>query len=329
MFFILRSLITEFFGCKEKIYFLKNIRKFNSLLIRAIYDAEFVFQKIKENRNIKFFYSVWLNDWALTLSVLKQKGIIKNFIVKCGGFDIYDERYPGNYLPFRYLIYKHAALISPNSKSGEVYLRSKNMFPSKIHCSYLGTHDHGINPFSNTNFNIVSCSRVIPLKRVELIIEILRHVKSNVKWVHFGDGPFLEQIRKDALGLPENIKVEFKGDMSNKQILDYYANNSVSLFITTSETEGLPISLQEAISFGIPVIGTDVGGISELVNEKTGFLIEKDFDPSAVSLLIENFIFGRSNSEEFRTGVRQYWKENFEDVKVYSEFCRQLDQYEN
>jgi glycosyltransferase involved in cell wall biosynthesis len=328
-FLILNSLFIEFLGCDRKLYFLKNIRKFNSQLIRAIYDANFIIKRMELSSRTKVFYSVWLNDWALALAVLKQKGEIKNFIIKCGGFDIYDERHEGNYLPFRYFIYKNASAIFPNSKSGEIYLKNKNMFSSKIQCSYLGTHDHGINPFSFNEITIVSCSSLIPLKRIHLIIEILKHIEFNLKWVHFGAGSLLNQISESALSLPKNIVTEFKGQVANQEILEYYSKNSVSLFITTSETEGLPISLQEAISFGIPVVGTNVGGIAEVVNEETGFLIDKDFSPSEVAELIKKFIFSTSNMEQYRKGVREFWERNFKDEIVYSEFCKKIDRYSN
>jgi glycosyltransferase involved in cell wall biosynthesis len=328
-FFILKSLFIEFWGCNKKIYFLKNIRRFNSQLIRAIYDADFVFKKMESISGTKIFCSVWLNDWALALAVMKQKGKIKNFVIKCGGYDIYDERHEGNYLPFRYFIYKNASAVFPNSISGEIYLKSKNMFPFKIKHSFLGTHDHGINPFLNSEMTIVSCSRLIPLKRVHLIIEILKHIDFGIKWVHFGGGPLLMDLKQAAKSLPKNIVTEFKGETPNHQVLQYYSNNSISLFITTSETEGLPISLQEAISFGIPVIGTNVGGISEVINTKTGLLINNEFDPKEVALLIKEFIFTLGNNPEFRVNLRQFWKDNFEANTVYSKFCKEIEQYAN
>ncbi|MGZ4061167.1 MAG: glycosyltransferase, partial [Bacteroidia bacterium] len=240
-FFIFKSLLIEFWGCNKKMYFLKNIRKFNSQFIRAIYDADFIFKRMGLSSKTKIFYSVWLNDWALALTVLKQKGKIKNFVIKCGGFDIYDERHDGNYLPFRYLIYKNASAIFPNSMAGEAYLKSKKIFSSKISCSFLATHDYGLNPFSSSEITIVSCSRLIPLKRVHLIIEILKYIKFDIKWVHFGGGSLLNEMKEKAKALPENVRTEFKGDVSNQQILQYYYRNSITLFITTSETEGLPI----------------------------------------------------------------------------------------
>ena len=84
------------------------------------------------------------------------------------------------------------------------------------------------------------------------------------------------------------------------------------------------MSIQEAISFGIPVIATNVGGIPEIVKQETGILIDKNFDIKKVAEQIEAFITSNKNKEEFRNGVRNFWKEKFDAEKVYTEFYKVL-----
>jgi len=48
--------------------------------------------------------------------------------------------------------------------------------------------------------------------------------------------------------------------LPHNDVLNYYASNPVDVFINTSSSEGLPVSIMEAMSFGIPVIATNVGG---------------------------------------------------------------------
>lgn len=62
------------------------------------------------------------------------------------------------------------------------------------------------------------------------------------------------------------------GNVKNSEIMAYYANESVDCFITTSESEGAPVSIMEAMSFGIPIIGTDVGDVGFMV-EGNGILL--------------------------------------------------------
>ena len=67
------------------------------------------------------------------------------------------------------------------------------------------------------------------------------------------------------------------GHYPNEELLRYYGSNHVDLFINTSSTEGVPVSIMEAQSFGIPVIATDTGGVKEVVTEGTGSLLPVDF----------------------------------------------------
>jgi len=325
-----KILIIQFFFIelrytKSKLYYLKNFRKWLSLLKQAASKAQYI-----ESNNLLLknavCYSFWMNDWALMLSFLKRKKVISSFVFRCGGFDIWDERHEGGYLPFRGLIYRYASKIFPNSKTAETYIKEKTVFPDKVKNKYFGTSDFGFGEFdSGSEFTILSISNVIPLKRVELIIEILKNVKFRVRWVHFGDGSKMGEIKKMAKEHLSIHQVEFKGRVPDYvDVLNYYKNNSINLFITTSESEGLPVTIQEALSFGVPIIGTNVGGISEVVNSRTGVLIEKDFDVYAVAKIINDWKRSKFNTLEKRLDIRAFWQENFESKMVYNKFSSEL-----
>lgn len=205
-------------------------------------------------------------------------------------------------------------------------LKKKKIFPDKVVAKYWGTTDNGEGKFDEkTTFTLVSCSSIIPLKRVHLIVEILKNIKFEMHWIHFGDGECADKIKNIAKELlPINVKYSFKGGVSNQEVISFYKTNTVNLFITTSETEGLPVSIQEAISFGIPIVATNVGGVSEIVNEKTGFLITKNFEVKEVAKLISQFRISSKNSKIFRENVRNFWKENFNAEKVYANFSETI-----
>lgn len=50
--------------------------------------------------------------------------------------------------------------------------------------------------------------------------------------------------------------------LGNQLVYDFYRNNDVDVFVNLSESEGIPVSIIETISFGVPVVATDVGGNS-------------------------------------------------------------------
>jgi len=321
---IFRFFTSELFLTHKKRYYLKNYRRWLSYLKIAA-------KKSNELQNIENLfdnavnYSYWMNDWALVLVFLKRKKVINNFVFRCGGFDIWDERHEGGYLPFRGLIYKYANSVYPNTKLGEEYIKSLNLYSKKVKCKYLGTTDYSLGKFEeNKDLVLLSVSNVIPLKRLHLIVEILKKVNTKVKWVHFGAGEELNELKNKVKNLSNKHEIIFKGQVSNKELLDYYTKNTVHLLINVSSSEGLPVSIQEAISFGVPIMATNVGGVSEIVNEKTGLLLEKDFVVNEAVKFIDNLSSSKFNTLEQRKKIRQYWKNNFEAEKVYKDFVEDL-----
>ena len=60
--------------------------------------------------------------------------------------------------------------------------------------------------------------------------------------------------------------------------MNYYNTYEIDLFVNLSTIEGVPVSIMEAQSSGIPVLATDVGSSKEIVDDDNGFLIPKDFE---------------------------------------------------
>lgn len=148
------------------------------------------------------------------------------------------------------------------------------------------------------------------------------NVDIKINWIHFGDGEGKKELIEKIKTLPSNIKVELKGQVSQIELFRFYKEQRIDYFINVSESEGLPYTIIEAISFGIPVIATDAGGTSEIVNEKTGILLELDCNPTSISAILNNSIESSLRSVEFRKGVRNFWMENFSASKVYPNFIQ-------
>ena len=88
----------------------------------------------------------------------------------------------------------------------------------------------------------------------------------------------------------QGLKVILHGYVSNQSLINFYQNQHVDLFVNVSSSEGLPVSIMEALSFGIPVIATDVGGTSELVSDKVGELISSTFTSDSLGQNIEKLL---------------------------------------
>lgn len=280
-------------------------------------------------------YSYWLSTIGMCAlrikSIIESLGITVRAVSRCHGFDIYSERNDINYLPFFEKQLQNFDFIYPCSKDGEDYI--KNRYPEyrdKVIAKFLGVTDKfgGVLPKKEDTFNIVSCSNVIPLKRVDKITKALTKITDKkISWTHFGDGELFDTVKSEAENiLPENISVSFMGRVPNTQIYDYYNNHNVNIFINVSSSEGLPVSIMEAVSFGIPVIATDVGGTSEIVEDgKNGYLIKKDFEVLTLTDLICKFI-NMPNDEysEFSNNARDVYLDKFSAKKNYKYFSKEL-----
>ena len=75
----------------------------------------------------------------------------------------------------------------------------------------------------------------------------------------------------------KKLKIKLAGKISNSQLLEIYKNIPFDIFINVSENEGVPVSIMEAMSFGMIIIATAVGGTSEIVhNGKNGYLLPQN-----------------------------------------------------
>ena len=271
-------------------------------------------------------YSYWFEDWATILSILKTKKIINSFISRAHGFDLYEERSKIMTITFRELQLQQLDKLFLISKHGKDYITKKHIkYSEKFEVSYLGTNDNGSSKFNPVeDINILTVSNVALVKRINLLIDALQKVNTKINWTHFGDGILYEEILDKANELPSNITVNFKGRLSNVDMLLNIKNNHFDLFVNVSESEGLPVSIMEAVSFGIPVFATDAGGTREIVNNKTGKLYPNNIDVKELALDIEKFKSSKYSTEDFRMGVREFWKDNFDASKNYKKFINKL-----
>ena len=120
-------------------------------------------------------------------------------------------------------------------------------------------------------FLFVCVGSLLPGKRVDRLIRIVAGLPRGLDCflIVVGDGPerqTLEQTAAEAAG-----RVVFLGHLANNCVAEVVA--ACDAFVMASESEGLPTSVQEAMSCGLPVVAMDVGGLHEIVIDgEVGFL---------------------------------------------------------
>lgn len=275
-------------------------------------------------------YSYWTNASALAISLLpEQANLTFKRVSRAHGGDLYAYRKENNYQPFQKATIRRLDAVFPVSLHGEQYLKSMTNHEHIFH-AYLGTVQPSTYPTQkkSSSFVIVSCSSLIPLKRVHLIIEALSLLDDTIHWVHMGDGPLrktLETLASQKLSNRTNIRYKFEGHVSNADLMKFYSNTVVDAFINTSEYEGIPVSMMEAQSFGIPVIGTNVGAVNELVTLHTGFLLPGDATPTQIAESIKHLIqLQEQEINQLRKTSLQHWTSHFNAENNFSTFASRL-----
>jgi glycosyltransferase involved in cell wall biosynthesis len=325
LFFILRSFkqipkkiqqLITFIGLGKTVY-----NSVTNILIKRFNDPS----------NFKFvFYSYWLTESAFAAVLLAKRFPDSIAVSRCHGYDLYEYRQRSNYLPMRRFLLNFLTGVYSISLDGYQYL--KNRYPGynqKLNVAYLGTLEKGKGIYSSIKspLKLVSCSAVVPLKRLNKIIESLKYLTEfDVHWTHLGDGPDLEEIKRLSASLPKNITTKFLGRLSPDKIYEFYIENECHLFLNVSEFEGIPVSIMEATSFGIPVIATDVGGtIESVVNGTSGYLINKNFEPSELASIIKS-VFNLDNVKygDLRVQSRKIWESKFSAESNFSSFFKEL-----
>lgn len=181
------------------------------------------------------------------------------------------------------LIVKKKRFLGLLKKSYKIAARGNNSIKS---LKNLGVQDKKLfvlqNTFelpknSNGNFekkwDIVFVGYIRKQKRIDLTVEVIEKLRENfpgISCVIVGDGPEYANIRNliSSKGLSDTILM-----VGYQKNIEEYLNRS-GIFLLTSESEGLPMALIEALSYGLPVVTSDINDISDLIIEgKNGFLI--------------------------------------------------------
>lgn len=319
---------------------------------------------VLEGCRTAYFY--WGDKSALAIPFLKRKMGAKApvFAVRFHGSDIYEEA--KGYLPFREMLYGAIDHAVPVSQNGREYIetRYKNQ-PGNIAVHRLGSFWHSDacpnlgapvpdregEPDSTGAYNIISCSNVIELKRVHLLAAAMLHLERNrelaetlrkkgvshICWTHIGDGTLLEPIKEMVVqnGVPEGeegivpVAFNFKGAMPHEKVMEHYQTHYTDLFINVSRSEGIPVSIMEALSYGTPVLATDVGAVRELIPEGSicGKLLKKEITAEELAGEIAGWIFRSLEMPEFELALaaRKEWEENWNGRKNYAGFAAWLE----
>jgi glycosyltransferase involved in cell wall biosynthesis len=114
--------------------------------------------------------------------------------------------------------------------------------------------------------------------------------------------------------------------MLKSEVISFFTNHYVDLLINVSSSEGLPVSMMEAMSARIPVMGTRVGGVNEIVKDGyNGFLLPPDPDAGFIANSLRKFyLLPEAEKEKFRLHAFNTWEEKFNAAINYPSFTNEI-----
>lgn len=286
---------------------------------------------IREKLSNSIIYTYWFNDVVYALLKLREKGMIQNAVIisRAHRYDLYEGRTDSfHFWPYRQYCVNNIDKLFVISRDGKNFIEERYGAGSNVEISRLGVSNAGVlTKASEDELKIVSAAWISERKRIDLVFKCIKEFASKnehlkVTWIHFGDGPLMEKITTliKSAGKTNNLEVELKGKVPNSEIIEFYKNEAVDLFINLSSSEGVPVSIMEAQSFGIPVLATDVGATSEIVNNNVGYLVKSDPEITEVVEGLESIVERKIP----RTEVQKNWAECFDAEKNYNEFAKIL-----
>jgi L-malate glycosyltransferase len=124
-------------------------------------------------------------------------------------------------------------------------------------------------------YDLIMTARLDPIKRVDIFLKSIQHIVKKipeVKVVIVGGGELLDELKDLAIELDVDSNVYFVGHQDD---VEHWLCRS-KIFVLTSDTEGLALSLMEAMLCGLPAVVSKVGDLADLVKERiNGYLVPR------------------------------------------------------
>lgn len=243
----------------------------------------------------------------------------KPFIISAWGSDVFE---------FPKINFITKKILEFNLKSANIICSTSNIMAKEI--SKYTSKDIVITPFGvdtdkfkpnksymeKDNFVIGTVKTLNHTYGIDILIKafyLLAQKYTNISLKIIGDG----DKKQDYIDLVSSLnivdKVEFISKIDNSEVPKYL--NEFTIFSALSREESFGVSVIEAMSCGIPVVVSNIGGLAEVVlNEKTGFCVKSESPESAFDAF-EKLINNKELIEEFSINSREHILKNYSWLK--------------
>ncbi len=292
------------------------------------YSIPFKLSRILKNNNIDIVHT---HDWGIHLeavlaSLLYRRSRLIHTVH--GRYMSYSDTKSAKIKKFlRNILEKIASLrvykIIPVSRSIQSYIETDlHINTDRLLTIHNGIEGHAVINFDDTAVavtRLITVGRLAAVKNHKLMIDAVKLAvdnKKNITLTIVGDGPEYDDLVNYTQSLDLSEYVFFKGFRTDidKLLSEHH------VFILSSDYEGVSIALLEAMSKGMPVISTSVGGIPEtIINNHNGILVDKGDSvamSNAIALLASDF----STIKSMGSNAYQYFLKNFHENVVLEKY---------
>ncbi len=284
---------------------------------RMRYWAETLFRKGEQTT----LYSLWMSYDGFAAALCRRGHPDMRAVARGHAFDIDRTRNPMNpYLMKRFLAKTLDGLYPIGADARRKLLDCAPVPEGKLRVLGLGSSGGEATarlpaPFYGDGvLRVVSCSSLVAVKQVPLLIDALAGWKgAPVRWTHVGGGPeeaFVRAYAAQKLGGLSGVTYQITGTVPKEQVQLIYAEQAFDAFVNVSRSEGVPVSVMEAMRAGLPVVAPDIGGLPELVDGENGRLYPPEGGAEAVREALA-WLAGlpRERAEALRAASQARWNE--------------------
>jgi teichuronic acid biosynthesis glycosyltransferase TuaC len=155
-------------------------------------------------------------------------------------------------------------------------------------------------------FTILSVGNLVPLKGYDIVIEAVARIP-DARLVIIGEGPCATALRQLIAERGLEQRVSMIGNVSQAELVQHY--NAADALVLASSSEGMPNVVLESLACGTPVIGTEVGGIPELITSPDAGLIVPDRNAATIARAIQALRSAYPDRSRTRTHALKFsWK---------------------
>ena len=179
----------------------------------------------------------------------------------------------------------------------------------------------------NNIIQLLVVSRLVSQKNIDLIIKAVKVTENeNIILNIVGDGSEINNLKLLVKKYELDKKINFIGKIENTKLNEYLKN--ADIFIQASNYEGLPHSILEAMNFEIPILSTDVGGCSVLLNKgERGYIIPMPVSEVEISEGIRKIINNKNEAKSKARLAKNYLNQehNFNtNAEIYDEKIKEV-----